>query len=327
MTILVSIQQPVKAWQIPAEAVDRLRQRFPEITFIHATDDDVRARGLAECDIAYTWILSPAEVATARNLKWVHTSAVAVETLALQDLFTRDIIVSNSRGVQAAPIAEHVFAVLLALAKQLPFILENQRAHYWAQNEVIGDRLPWLLKRRTLGLIGVGTIGSEIALLADAFGMHVVGLRRRAESEQVPGVHEMLPYTELDTLLSRADVVVIAAPLTPETLSMIGAPQLSRMKRGALLINVGRAKIVDHVALADALHARHLGGASLDVFHKEPLPAEDPLWTAPNVILSPHTSGFRQGHWDDVIDLFADNIDRFRRGDPVRFRVEPSLGY
>jgi phosphoglycerate dehydrogenase-like enzyme len=327
MRVLVSIQQPVKAWQIPPEGIERLRQRFPDVTFIHATDDQARAQGLRDCDIAYTWILSPAEVAAAPRLKWVHTSAVAVETLALPDLFARDIVVSNSRGVQATPIAEHVFAVLLALAKQLPFILENQREHRWAQNDVTGDRLPWLLKRRTLGLIGVGTIGSEIALLADAFGMHVIGLRRRPESSQMPGVHEMLPSTELDTLLARADAVVIAAPLTPETLSMIGASQLAKMKRGALLINVGRAKIVDHVALTAALHARHLGGASLDVFHQEPLPADDPLWSAPNVILTPHTSGFRQGHWDDVIDLFGDNLDRFRRGESVRFRVEPSLGY
>ncbi|HUE86608.1 MAG TPA: D-2-hydroxyacid dehydrogenase [Vicinamibacterales bacterium] len=327
MRVLVSIQQPVKAWQIPPEAVARLRHRFPALTFIHATDDETRARGLEDCDIAYTWILSSAEVAAARRLRWVHTSAVAVETLALPDLFSRNIIVSNSRGVQATPIAEHVFAVVLALAKQLPFILENQRAHRWAQNDVIGDRLPWLLRRRTLGLIGVGTIGSELALLADAFGMHVIGLRRRPGNDPVAGVHEMLAYDELDTLLTRADVVVIAAPLTPETTSMIGPAQLARMKRGALLINVGRARIVDHVALTEALHSRHLGGASLDVFHQEPLPADDPLWSAPNVILTPHTSGFRQGHWDDVIDLFAENIERFQRGEPVRFRVESSLGY
>jgi phosphoglycerate dehydrogenase-like enzyme len=327
MKVLISIQQPVKAWQIPPQAVAELRRRFPEISFTHATDDETRARGLKDCDIAYTWILSADEAATAKQLKWVHTSAVAVETLALADLFSRGIIVSNSRGVQATPIAEHVFAVLLALAKQLPFMLEHQRRHHWAQNDVIGERLPWLLRRRTLGLIGVGTIGSEIALLADAFGMHVIGLRRRLGNEQVAGVHEMLPYGELDAVLARADVVVIAAPLTPETTNMIGRAQMARMKRGALLINVGRARIVDQVALTEALHSRHLGGASLDVFHQEPLPAADPLWSAPNVILTPHTSGFRQGHWDEVIDLFAENIGRFQRDEPVRFRVEPSLGY
>ena len=326
MRVLVSIQQPVTAWQIPPKAVDRLRQRFPDLSFIHATDDETRAQGLRDCDIAYTWILSSQEIAAARHLKWVHTSAVAVETLALHDLFARDIIVSNSRGVQATPIAEHVFAVLLALAKQLPFILDRQREHHWAQNDV-GDRLPRLLRRRTLVLIGVGTIGSEIALLGDAFGMHVIGLRRRTANDPVAGVREMLPFSELDAVLPRADVVVIAAPLTPETTNMIGPAQFACMKRGALFINVGRARIVDHAALIEALRSGQLGGASLDVFPREPLPADDPLWTAPNVVLTPHTSGFRQGHWDEVVDLFADNIDRFRCGEPIRFRVEPALGY
>jgi phosphoglycerate dehydrogenase-like enzyme len=324
--VLISIQQPVKAWQIPVEGVDRLRRLFPDVAFIHATDDEARARALADCEVAYTWILAKHEVDRATRLKWVHTSAVAVETLALPELFARNIVVSNSRGVQATPIAEHVFAVLLALAKQLPLVLEQQRAQRWAQNDLVGDRLPRLLRRQTLALIGVGTIGAEVALLADAFGMHVIGVRRRG-TDALPGVHEMRTYRELHTILARADVLVIAAPLTAETEHLIGAPELARMKRGAVLINVGRARIVDHVALGQALQTGQLGGASLDVFHQEPLPADDPLWTAPNVILTPHTSGFRQGHWDEAIDLFADNLRRYLHGQPVRYRVDPHLGY
>lgn len=324
--VLISIQQPVKAWQIPPDGVERLRRLFPGVGFVHATDAGARARALADCDVAYTWILSTDEVDRAPRLKWVHTSAVAVETLALAELFARNIIVSNSRGVQATPIAEHVFAVLLALVKQLPLVLEHQRAQRWAQNQLIGDRLPRLLRRQTLVLIGVGTIGAEVALLADAFGMHVIGVRRRG-TDPLPGVHEMRTYRELDTILAQADVLVIAAPLTAETENLIGAPEFARMKRGAILINVGRARIVDHVALRHALQSGQLGGASLDVFHQEPLPSDDPLWTAPNVILTPHTSGFRQGHWDEVIDLFADNLRRFLRGEAIRFRVDPTLGY
>jgi phosphoglycerate dehydrogenase-like enzyme len=327
VNILISIQQPVRAWQIPAASVETLRERFPDLNFIHATDDQTRASGLAEAEVAFTWILSATELAQAPRLRWVHSSAVAVETMCLTELFARDIVVSNSRGVQSTPIAEHVMAVTLALAKQLPFAIDRQRARQWAQNDLVDERLPWLLKGKTLGLVGAGTIGSAIAQLASAFGMKVIALTRRAQRTGLSGVDDLLAPGSLIQLLERSDVLVIAAPLTPETLNMIGAAQLARMKRGSVLINVGRAKIVDHAALADALRSGHLGGASLDVFHREPLPAADPLWTLPNVILTPHTSGFRQGHWDEVVDLFTDNLRRYRRGEPVRFRVQPELGY
>jgi phosphoglycerate dehydrogenase-like enzyme len=282
---------------------------------------------LAACDAAFTWILSADELAAAPRLRWLHSSAVAVETLALPELFARGVTVSNSRGVQATPIAEHVMAVVLALAKRLPFALEGQRDKRWTQNEFVDDRLPWLLSGRTLGLIGVGTIGSALARRAKAFGMRVIAVRRRASGEPVPGVDEIRSLASLDALLAEADVLVIAAPLTPETHRLIGAPQMARMKRGAVLVNVGRAKIIDETALADALRTGHLGGASLDVYHREPLPPDDPLWSLPNVLLTPHTSGFRQGHWEEVIDLFSENLRRFQRGEPVAFQVRPELGY
>ncbi len=306
----------------------RIRQRFPELT-LHSCDGRLcsRAKALVDCDVAFTWLMNEAELATCTRLKWVHTSAVAVETFCLPELFARKVIVSNSRGVQSAPIAEHVFAVLLALAKRLPYVVEQQRERHWAQNEMLGDRLPWLLKGKTLGLIGAGTIGSEIARLAAAFGMKVVAITRRPRDERSRRHRVDEPGGARTICCNQSDVVVIAAPLTPETLNMIGAAEMARMKRGAVLINVGRARIVDHVALSDALRSGHLGGASLDVFHREPLPADDPLWAAPNVILTPHTSGFRQGHWDDVIELFCENLRRYQRGEPVRFRVEPELGY
>lgn len=327
MRILISIQQPVAQWQIPVAAVDQLRRRFPHLEFIHATTPAQRADALATCDAAYTWILSAAELARSPKMKWVHTSAVAVETLCLPELFARGIAVSNTRGVQAVPIAEHVMAVVLALAKQIPFVIENQQAARWAQNEFMDERLPWLLKGRTLGLIGVGTIGSAIAARASAFGMPVVALRRRAAYGTIGHVDRVFGPEQLDAFLSRVDVLVIAAPLTPETHSMIGAAQFARLPRGAVVVNVGRAKIIDTPALIEALRSGHLGGASLDVFPQEPLPPAHPLWTTPNVILTPHTSGFRQGHWDEVIEFYGDNIERWLKGEPLKFRVEPELGY
>jgi D-2-hydroxyacid dehydrogenase (NADP+) len=327
MKVLISIQQPVTQWQIPAAGVEALRKRFPHIQFIHATTPDERAEGLAVCDAAYTWILNDDELTNAPRLRWIHTSAVAVETLCLPQLFARDIAVSNTRGVQAVPIAEHVMAVALALAKQIPFVLENQQQARWAQNEFVGSRLPWLLKGRTLGLIGVGTIGSEIAKRAEAFGTRVIALRRRPAYGTIGHVERVYGKEDLAEFLGQCHVLVICAPLTPDTLNLLAAEQFAQLPRGAIVVNVGRAKIIDTDALIAALSTGHLGGASLDVFPQEPLPPVHPLWTTPNVILTPHTSGFRQGHWDEVVDLFGDNLERFLKGEPLKFRVEPELGY
>jgi phosphoglycerate dehydrogenase-like enzyme len=327
MKILISIQQPVTQWQIPVEGVRALRERFPHLTFIHATSPEQRADALQHCDAAYTWILNAGELAQAPKLRWVHTSAVAVETLCLPELFARGIAVSNTRGVQAVPIAEHVFAVVLALAKQLPFVIENQQQARWAQNQLIGERLPWLIKGRTLGLVGVGTIGSEIAKRAEAFGMRVIALRRRPGYGVIGHVERVYGREELEDFLGQCYVLVIAAPLTPETHSLIGAAQFAQLPKGAIVVNVGRARIIDTDALIASLQAGHLGGASLDVFPQEPLPPDHPLWKTRNVILTPHTSGFRQGHWDEVVQLFGDNIERWLRGQPLKFRVEPDLGY
>jgi D-2-hydroxyacid dehydrogenase (NADP+) len=327
MKVLISIQQPVKQWQIPADGVETLRRRFPHIQFLHATTPDERAEGLPVCEAVYTWILNDQELAQAPKLRWIHTSAVAVETLCLPELFARGIAVSNTRGVQAVPIAEHVMAVTLALAKQIPFVIEHQQQARWAQNEFVGERLPWLLKGRTLGMIGVGTIGSEIAKRAEAFGMRVIALRRRPAYGTIGHVDRVYGKEELAEFLGQCHVLVICAPLTPDTHSMMGAIQFAQLPKGAVVVNVGRAKIIDTEALMAALQNGHLGGASLDVFPQEPLPKEHPLWRTQNVILTPHTSGFRQGHWDEVIDLFGDNLDRFLKGEPLKFRVEPDLGY
>ena len=327
MKVLISIQQPVAQWQIPADGVEALRRRFPHLRFVHATTEEQRVAGLADCDVAYTWILKQPELEQAPKLKWIHTSAVAVETLCLPQLFERGVAVSNTRGVQAVPIAEHVMAVTLALAKQIPFVIENQQQATWAQDEFVGARLPWLLKGRTLGLIGVGTIGSEIARRAEAFGVRVIALRRRPAYGTIGHVDRVYGPTELDAFLGQCQVLVICAPLTPETLSMIGAAQFAQLPKGAIVVNVGRAKIIDTDALIEALENSHLGGASLDVFPQEPLPPDHRLWKTPNVILTPHTSGFRLGHWEEVVDLFGDNLDRWLRNEPLKFRVEPELGY
>ncbi len=327
MTILVSIQQPVAAWQIPAAAVERLRARCPQHTVLYATTPEARADGLRACDVAFTWVLTPPELATAERLTWLHSSAVAVGTLCLPELAARGIVVSNSRQIQSTPIAEHVLAALLALTRRLPLAFERQQQAAWAQNEFTGAQLPTVLRGQRLGVVGLGSIGAEVARLAAAFGMDVVGVRRDPSRGTPPGVSRVWGAEGLDEMLAVADVVVIAAPLTVATDALFDRTRIARMRPGARLVNVARGQLVDTMALVDALTSGHLAGAALDVFHDEPLPASHPIWRAPNTVLTPHTSGFRPNHWFDVVDLFAENIRRWEAGLPVQWQVDLARGY
>jgi len=327
VTILVSIQQPVAAWQIPAAQIERLRLAFPHHDFVYATTAAERAEGLARCDVAYTWMLSGEELDSAPRLRWLHSSAVAVGTICLLALAERGVVVTNTRGVQGGPIAEHVFATLLALTHGVPLALDRQRTQTWAQNEFVGERLPVRLSGLCLGVVGLGSIGSEVARLGVAFGMRVIGLRRHPEQGGPPGVHAVWGAGRLDELAASADVLVVAAPLTGETESLLDARRIAGMKAGAWLVNVARGQLVDEAALVAALESGALSGAALDVFAHEPLPAASPLWRAPNLLITPHTSGFRHGHWDDAVDVFIDNLRRWDRGEPVRWPVDAARGY
>ncbi|MGE0816885.1 MAG: D-2-hydroxyacid dehydrogenase [Vicinamibacterales bacterium] len=327
MTILVSIRQPVEAWQIPDDAVARLQAHLPDHEVLHARTPAEREAGLASCDAAFTWVLHEAELARAPRLRWVHTSAVAVGTLCLDALAARGVAVSNSRGIQSTPIAEHVFALLLAMTRRLPLAFERQRQARWSQNEFGGPSLPSVLRGRTLGVVGLGSIGTEVARLGTAFGMRVVATRRDPARPAPPGVERVWGPEGLDALLAEADVVVVAAPLTGETEALLDRERLGRMKPGARLVNIARGQLVDGEALADAVAGGRLAGAALDVFAEEPLPPESPLWRTPNVIVTPHTSGFRADHWFEVVDLFARNVRRWERGAPLLWAVDPARGY
>lgn len=327
MKVLISIRQPVVAWVIPPSHVDWLRRRFPDVTFVHALDAQADLDEIADADAAFTWTMTPEMVMRANRLRWVHSSAVAVGTLPLRELAARGVVITNSRGVQSDAIAEHVIAGLLALARRLPLLLQHQRSRQWAQNDLVGDASPWLIHGQTMGIVGLGTIGCAVAQRAAALGLRVVGVRRRSAGEAVPGVERIVgPHDTLD-VIATSDVVVLAAPWTEATDRLLDAAALARMKRGAVLANVARGQLVDEAALAAALKRGHLAGAVLDVFNEEPLPPESPLWGMPNVILTPHTSGFRADHWDRVVALFAAQIDRFRGGRPLLNPVDPDAGY
>jgi D-2-hydroxyacid dehydrogenase (NADP+) len=327
MKVLISIRQPVVAWVIPRGHVEWLRRRLPDVTFTHALDECSDVEGIVDADAAFTWTMTPEMLARARNLRWVHSSAVAVGTLPLRELAARGVAVTNSRGVQSPAIAEHAIGCLLAIAKRLPHIIRSQDQRRWAQNDLVGDAMPWLVQGRSMGIIGLGTIGRAIAIRAAALGMRVVGVRRRPAEGTPEGVAEVLGPERLADVVASSDVLVLATPWTESTDRLMNAETLRRMKRGSVLVNVARGQLVDESALAAALADGHLAGAVLDVFNEEPLPLASPLWSAPNAIITPHTSGFRADHWDAVVELFATQIDRFRSGQLLLNTVDPEAGY
>jgi phosphoglycerate dehydrogenase-like enzyme len=327
VNVLIAIHHRVQAWTIDDAHVEELCRRFPHITFLHSISRDSDSELADAADVAFALGLSREAIGRARGLKWLHCSAHAVGHFPLADLAARRIVVTNSRGIQAMPIAEHVIGCLLALARRLPQTLRDQQQRAWRPNELIRERSPWLLAGRTLGIIGAGSLGAAIAVRARAFGMHVIGMRRNPNRGAPSAFDEVLGPDEKGRLLALADVVVVAAPLTAETNRLLDADAIAQMKPGAIVINVARGQLIDEEALAAAIASGRIGGAALDVFTTEPLPVNSPFWSSPDVIVTPHTSGFRIGHFDAVIDLFSENLRRFERGVELLNIVDLQAGY
>lgn len=253
-------------------------------------------------------------VRKAPALKWLHVFNVGVDHSVYTEMLARGVRLTTSSGSNAVPIAQTAIAGLLMLARGFPHWLEAQRRHAWAP--LYGAAVPQDLEGQTALVIGLGRIGREIARLARALGLTVIGVRRSPFATGDP-VDELHPPERLEALLPRADWLIVAAPLTDETRGLLGAKAFSQLPKGAKLINIARGEVVDEPALIEALVSGQLAGAYLDVFEREPLPPDSPLWDLPNVIVTPHNSAAASGNDRRVYDLFADNLGHWTRGEPL----------
>lgn len=255
----------------------------------------------------------------AKRLRWVHSMGAGVENLS-RDVAGTDIIVTNSHA-HGDVIAEHVMALLLAHSRRLAVAITRQVEGRWAREGAVGT----VLRGKTMSIVGLGAIGTELARRAAAFGMRVWGVRRSGTA--VPGVDRVVAPAALDEVLRAADVLAITLPLTPETHGLIGAREIGLLPDGAFLINVGRGGIVDEAALAAAIESGHLAGAGLDVFEQEPLPPASPLWRLPGVIITPHVGGSSPGFLERAVPFFCENLRRYLMGEPLLNRVDVTRGY
>jgi phosphoglycerate dehydrogenase-like enzyme len=254
------------------------------------------------------------------QLRWIQWPGAGVDAILCPFLVESDIVLTNMHGVFDRAIAEYVLGLMLAFSKGLPETCYAQKERRWAY------RLTERLEGCQVLVVGVGGIGRAIARMLGAVGCHVQGVGRSARSGDSDFV-AIYASEDLDQVLADADYVVAAAPLTEKTRGLFGAKQFATMKQSARFINVGRGASVIETALVEALQKKQIAGAALDVFETEPLPPNSPLWDFENVVVSPHMSGDYDGHHATVVQVFLDNLSRFKSGEPLLNQVDKRLGF
>ena len=327
MKVLIALRHPFELWNAPAWLAGRLRQDFPGVEFLDLGGYEGIDKEIVDADVVFGWSLRPQQLALAPKLRWVHSPAAAVHQLIFPEMVASSVVLTNAREVHGPVVAEHAVALILGLAKRLPSAMRCQQRRVWGQQAMWEERpRPREVQGATLGLIGLGSIGREVAKRARALGMRVLAVREHPEkrSEFADAVYGP---ADVDRMLVEADYVVIAAPITEATRALFDAARLARMKPDAYLINVSRGQLIDEAALADALRQRKIAGAALDVFLVEPLPPDSPLWGLDNLLITPHSAAVTERLWERHYELMRQNLRRYLAGEALLCVVDKAKGY
>ena len=294
---------------------------------VHLPDYDRLPQELPDTDIFVGYSLRANQLPDTKKLKWIHSTAAGVAQLMYPELRDSGIMVTNPSGIFSVPMAEHTLGLLIALARNFPDSLRYQGQAKWAQQE-LWDQPQHLteLNGRVLLIVGFGSIGHELARRANAFEMRVWGVSRSGKGD-ASRAEKIVPISQLHEVLPHADFVVVSAPETRETMHLIGATELALMKPTARLINVARGSLLDQSALSTALQQKKIAGAALDVTDPEPLPPTDPLWRAPNLLITPHTSAISDRLWPRQTALLLDLLERWFAGRELFNQVDLHRGY
>lgn len=295
---------------------------YADIRF--ATDHDSLARALPGAEVLFGWNFRADDLENcwdlATDLKWIHWGGAGVDAAMFTELAHSDVTLTNSRGIFDRAMAEWTLGMMIAHAKRIPESFGFQHAREW------NYRLNTLMAGQKVLVVGVGSIGRAVARISRTFGLDVTGIGRTARDGD-PDFGHIQARKDLPNALGSADYVVLITPLTPETEDMFDAEQFAAMKPEAQFINIGRGRLVDEDALLSALQNGEIGGAALDVFREEPLPSENPLWSAPNTVISPHNSGDFEGHQTTLAALFLMNFRCYRAGTRLTNLVDKSVGF
>jgi phosphoglycerate dehydrogenase-like enzyme len=325
--VLICAWQPFTEWQAKPLMAEALRARWPQMQVAHAPTFSEMLPELPDTDIFVGAVIRSEHVKQAPKLKWIHSTSAGIGQLAFPEITDTGIVVTNASGVFSVPMAEHTIGLILALARNFPDTTRQQDQKIWSQ-QFLWDRPQHLteINGTTLLIVGFGSIGREIAKRAAALDMRVIGVNRSGQGD-CKHAQQIVPLEKLNEVLPEADFVVLCAPETAETRKLFDLKRFIQMKRGARLINLGRGSILDEAALVRSLESGHLGGAAVDVTEVEPLPPESPLWTAPNLLITPHTSAISSRLWPRETDLLVRLLECWFAGRELFNVADLARGY
>lgn len=307
-------------FDLPEEYAKHLESQYPTQVSV-CKEKSQLAEAVRDADILIvSWRLPAGTIKSAVSLKWIHSIGAGVDGILTSDVLDSPVVVTSSSGIHREPISEHVLTFMLSFVREFHTFARQQMKKEWKRFELEE------LAGKTLGIIGLGEIGSEIAVKARVFGLKVIAVKRT--SSEKPGfVDELWLQDKLKDLLRESDFVVLSLPLTPETRGFIGEDELRAMKKSAYFINISRGKIVQEAKLIQALREGWIAGAGLDVFEEEPLPEKSELWEMPNVIITPHVAGSNPQYTQRAMMIFEGNLKRFLKGEKLENLVDKKLGY
>jgi len=308
--------------------VEKIRSVSPTVEVVQSADKDEALCLIKDADILFAGFFSKDLFSAAKGLKWIQAWGAGVDRILLPEVVNSRVIVTNAGGIHPTPISEHVIGLILCLSRKLHLFIRNQSEKKWLRYESDDPQEQVEeLTDKTVGIVGLGRIGTEIARKAKCLGMRVVAIKRDPSTPGTVGLDRLLHPRDLNVLLSESDFVVLSLPLTKETQGMIGEAQLRSMKRTGYLINVSRGKIVQEDKLIEALRQGWIAGAGLDTFENEPLPESSDLWGFKNVIITPHIAGLTPYYEERLTNIFCENLNRFMHEEPMINVVDKKLGY
>lgn len=327
MKVVLAIPHRFELWDAPSWFMERLRRDFVGVEFVQLNDYARLEEEIADADVVITRELKPQQFRAAKQLKWIYCTAAAVHKLLIPEIVQSDILVTNAAPVHGSVVAEHAMGMIFALARRIDMAVRAQTRHQWTQEEIWSAQPgPRDLEGATLLVVGLGHIGAPLVRHAKAFGMRVIAVREHPERGN-GGADDVVGTSGLLRVLPQADYVMLCAPVTSETRQGFGREHFAAMKSDACILNVGRGALIDEPALIEALRARTIGGAGLDVTSEEPLPANSPLWALDNCMITPHTAGISPRLWERQFSYFSENFRRFLAGQPLLATVDKARGY